>query len=99
MPKIVLRQQSIEDLNAIWLYTASQWSQQQADKYYTSIQDACNSIGEQPEIGRNYDAIELGLFGFKIGRHIIFYLFASTDKIEVIRILHERMDLKNRLRN
>ncbi|MFN5089990.1 MAG: type II toxin-antitoxin system RelE/ParE family toxin [Bacteroidota bacterium] len=37
------------------------------------------------------------LFGLHSGRHIIFYQFIDKFEIEVIRILHERMDLKIRL--
>ena len=33
----------------------------------------------------------------KSGKHIIFYQLIAEDEIEVIRILHERMDLKNKM--
>ena len=37
------------------------------------------------------------LLGLKSEKHIIFYQQVSNDRIEIIRILHERMDLKNRI--
>jgi len=37
------------------------------------------------------------LLGFKAGRHIIFYREIGENEIEIIRILHEQMDLKNRI--
>ncbi|MDR0803327.1 type II toxin-antitoxin system RelE/ParE family toxin [Fluviicola sp.] len=58
---------------------------------------ACKEIGENPSVGRNYTEISDRLLGFKSGKHIIFYHQISEDEIEVIRILHERMDLKNGL--
>lgn len=54
-------------------------------------------IGENPELGKEYNGINPDLLGLRIGKHIIFYQIVTKDEIEVIRILHERMDLKNRL--
>ena len=92
-----MRQEAIDDLNDIWNYTFGEWSEKQADRYYETIKLACKSIGEKPDIGKNYFGIFENLLGLKSGKHIIFYQIISENKIEVIRILHERMDLKNRL--
>ncbi len=97
MAKVILRQQAIDDLNDIWDYTFEKWSEKQADRYYATIKHACNRIGENLDVGKKYDGISKNLLGLKSGKHIIFYQPISEDKIQVIRILHERMDLKNRL--
>ena len=72
-------------------------SEKQADKYYNDIKIACKEIGENPSVGKNYTDISEQLLGFKSGKHILFYHQISADEIEVIRILHESMDLKNRI--
>jgi toxin ParE1/3/4 len=97
MAKVILRQEAINDLNDIWDYTFEQWSENQADKYYSTLKFACKVIGVNPDLGREYTGIKRNLLGFKSGKHIIFYQKISVEEIEVIRILHERMDLKNRL--
>jgi len=97
MANVIFRQEAIDDLNDIWFYTFQEWSETQADKYYSYIQHACKSIGENPAIGREYDEIKENLFGLKSQKHIIFYQIVSNDEIEIIRILHGRMDLKNRV--
>lgn len=97
MAKVILRQEAIDDLNDIWVYTTDEWSEKQADKYYTAIEFSCTQIGKNPELGREYDGISKNLLGLRTGKHIIFYQVISKDRIEVVRILHERMDLKNRL--
>ena len=97
MATVVLRQKAIDDLNHIWGYTFEKWSAKQADKYYATIKLACDGIGQNPNIGKQYDGISQKLLGLKSGKHIIFYQSLSEDKIEVIRILHQRMDLKNRI--
>lgn len=97
MARVILRQKAIDDLNDIWNYTFEQWSDNQANKYYASLKIACHEIGENPELGREYFGISRNLLGFKTGKHIIFYHWITANEIEIIRILHESMDLKNRL--
>lgn len=97
MAKVILRQEAIDDLNDIWFYTFEEWSESQADKYYDAIEFACEQIGLNPKRGKEYIKIRKGLFGLRTGRHIIFYQILDKNEIEVIRILHERMDLINRL--
>jgi toxin ParE1/3/4 len=97
MAKIVFRQEAINDLTDIWNYTLQKWSENQADRYFETIKAACKEIGENPSAGKNYTEISNHLFGLTSGKHIIFYHHISKDEIEVIRILHERMDLKFRI--
>ncbi|PIV51044.1 MAG: type II toxin-antitoxin system RelE/ParE family toxin [Flavobacteriaceae bacterium CG_4_8_14_3_um_filter_34_10] len=97
MAKVILRKEAIDDLNNIWKYTFEKWSENQADKYYEMLKLACKEIGKNPEIGKGYNKITKNLLGLHSGRHIIFYQLITQSEIEIIRVLHERMDLKNRL--
>jgi toxin ParE1/3/4 len=71
-----------------------EWSINQADKYFQIIKSACSEIGRNPKIGKNYTKISKNIFGLKTEKHIIFYHQISDEEVEIIRILHERMDLK-----
>lgn len=97
MAKVILRQKAIDDLNNIWVYSFEKWSKNQANKYYSLIRYACNEIGKNPNIGKVYTEISENLCGMKSGNHIIFYQLISGDEIDVIRILHESIDLKTRM--
>jgi len=97
MASVFLRQEALDDLNEIWFYTFDEWSEKQADKYYAALEFACKQIGKNSELGKKYDGISKNLLGLRTGQHIIFYQVPSKDRIEVVRILHERMDLKSRL--
>ena len=97
MVKISFRQKANEDLNDIWIYTYEKWSEAQADKYYETIKFTCLEISKNPKLGKIYNGISNNLLGIKSGKHIIFYSFVFQNEIQIIRILHERMDLKNRL--
>ena len=97
MAKVIFRREAIDDLNDIWNYTFDEWSEKQADKYYESLEFACLQLGQNPELGHEYDGINKNLLGMKTGKHIIFYQAINVNEIEIIRILHERMDWVNRL--
>jgi toxin ParE1/3/4 len=97
MAEYRLTNKAVEDLNEIWVYTFEHWSEEQADKYYEMILEFCKNIAEKPDLGRNYEGIRTDLFGLKVNRHIIFYRIIKTNLIEISRILHQRMDLKNRI--
>jgi len=88
---------AVEDLSNIWDYTFEVWSEKQADKYYHGIISDCQEIAENPNLGRNYEGISSQLLGKKVNRHIIFYRTLNENNVEITRILHESMDLKQRI--
>ncbi|OUL60441.1 type II toxin-antitoxin system RelE/ParE family toxin [Flavobacterium sp. AJR] len=96
MAKYHLTNKAVEDLAQIWNYTCEEWSERQANKYYFLLLDSCTEIAENPDLGKNYDLVTEKLFGFKSNEHILFYQILSNDEIEIIRILHSRMDLKSK---
>ncbi len=97
MAKFKLTNKTVADLNGIWEYTTDKWSKKQADKYYRELMESFKWIANNPILGKNYGGIAPSLFGFKENRHIIFFRTLEKDLIEITRILHERIDLKNRL--
>lgn len=94
---ITIRQSAYEDLEAIWEYTRKTWSIEQADKYYTEITDAFESLRNNPKIGKSANHIRKGYNSLKINKHLIFYKVCETE-IDIIRILHAQMDIPNQLR-
>lgn len=98
MAKYKLTNKAVEDLTGIWEYTVEKWSEKQADKYYEMLLENCQEIANDPNVGKNYAGIKNELFGVKANRHIIFYRKSINEEpIEITRILHVRMDLKNRM--
>ncbi|GAF05292.1 type II toxin-antitoxin system RelE/ParE family toxin [Saccharicrinis fermentans] len=97
MAKYELTNKAVQDLNNIWDYTFETWSEYQADKYYEILLSSCQDIANNPELGKNYTGITSKLYGVKVNRHIIFYRKSLDNTIEITRILHEQMDLKNRI--
>ena len=81
-----------KDLQSIWLFTKEMWSERQADRYCQLIMNEIQAICMHPHAGMNYGHVRTGYYASKVKSHLIFYRIKSK-KLEVIRILHERMDL------
>ena len=94
MAKIRLSRKAIADLDSIWDYTVETWSEEQARQIYTTIQ-GLNSLPVFLE--KEYNVVKPGLFGFKVGHHIVFYKKHKDGSIWVDRILHEKMDYQRHL--
>lgn len=92
----VISKKAVSDLEEIWLYTAEKWSIEQADRYYNIIFDEINYICRNINAGKSMEHVRKGYRASKVKSHLIYYR-ALNDTIEVIRILHERMDIENRL--
>jgi toxin ParE1/3/4 len=99
MPKYSLTKKAVYDLKQIWNYTYDNWTEKQADKYVNQLLNRCLQISKKPLQDRKYENLYPGLKGSKVNKHIIFYRKIEEEQIEVIRILHERMDLKTKFSN
>lgn len=97
MAKYQFTNKAIQDLSEIWEYTVETWSEKQADRYYKMLIAGCAELAKNPKLGKTYFEIYPGLLGKLTSRHIIFYRTIDPSTIEIIRILHEQMDLKNKL--
>ena len=94
--KIIYSEEAIQDLEEIWFYTFKNWSLEQADRYHSLIIKEIEFLVTKPESGKVLDHIRKGYRSSKVKSHYIFYRLNSNE-LEVIRILHENMDIPNRL--
>ena|ERR1700681_3550578 len=92
----VISKKAILDLEEIWLHTADKWSIEQADRYYNLIFDEIAFICKSPRTGKPMDDIRKNYRAAKVKSHLIFFK-VENDIVQVVRILHERMDIKSRL--
>lgn len=97
MASYTLTNKAVLDLSSIWDYTVDAWSESQADKYYFMLLDTCQDIADGKVSGKNFPEINTEILGLRVGQHILFYRKLSKVKIEIARILHAQMDLKNRI--
>lgn len=83
------------DLEGIWLYTFRQWSLEQADDYHQSIMKAVEGLASGRNVWQKSNVWE-GYWKYPVGRHVIFFR-NPAGFLDVIRILHEEMDINQHL--
>ena len=79
------------DLEDIWLYTFENWSLEQADRYQNNIMGTIGDLAQGVRTGRPVDVRE-GYFKYQVGSHLVFYRLSGSS-LDVIRVLHQRMDI------
>ena len=84
------------DLDEIWNYSAEHWGADRADSYVRDLIGAVEKIAAGKRRGRACDEIRQGYFKYSCEQHVLFYRM-SDEALDVVRILHQRMDLKRRL--
>jgi len=92
----VISKKAIADMEEIWLYTVDTWSVTQADRHYSLIFDEIGYICKNTTAGKTMDHVRKGYRASKVKSHLIFYRIINGT-VEIIRILHERMDIDSRL--
>lgn len=97
MAKFSFTNRALDDLIEIWDYTVEQWSENQAQTYYNLIMASCLDLANNPQLGKSYNIVSQSLLGYKCGEHIIFYQEIIKNEIEIARVLHGMMDLKNKI--
>ena len=96
--KYRLSRQAIKDLNNIWLNTFKKWSKEQADHYYDLIINEIRFIADNFFTGKSVEQTRKNYRVTKIKSHLMFYRKVENDTIEIVRILHQRMNIKKRLK-
>ena len=85
------------DLDAIWSFTRQRWSTHNADAHVRTIARAFDDIASDAASGLRADNIRTGYFRLLVGAHVLFYREAGPGVIEIVRILHQRMDVSRHL--
>jgi toxin ParE1/3/4 len=96
--KYKISKEALNDLEKIWLYTLETWSLEQADRYYNLLMDEIEYLTVNPKSGKDYSHVRKGYFRSRVKSHFIFYKINMKEKeLEIIRILHQKMDIESRL--
>jgi toxin ParE1/3/4 len=85
------------DLEHIWDYTADRWDADQAEEYLRELQRTIERVAVNPRIGHACDEIRPGYLKFAAGSHMLFYRVTTDGVVDVVRVLHQRMDVDRHL--
>jgi toxin ParE1/3/4 len=89
--KCVFSPDAQADIDAIWDNTFEEWGIDQAEIYVQLFRNASLMIAKNPRSGRDCSEIRAGYHRYPVGSHVMFYRIGD-DSIEVVRILHQRME-------
>lgn len=85
------------DLEQIWDYTEDRWGIDQADTYLREIQYVIERVAANPQIGRACNEIRRGYRKLSAGSHMVFYRLTVEGVVDIVRVLHQRMDIDRHL--
>lgn len=88
--------EAANDLEKIWVYTVENWSVEQAERYLGLVFEEIDYLCRKPESSKDYSHIRKGYFCSRVKSHLIFFRI-NKSKVEIIRILHEMMDVERHL--
>jgi toxin ParE1/3/4 len=83
-----------QDLKSIAAYTQKKWGKEQRRVYLKQFDDVFHLISKTPDIGIGCDYIKIGYRKFPVTTHVVFYRLISESEIEIVRVLHKRMDAR-----
>ncbi|MEM8617583.1 MAG: type II toxin-antitoxin system RelE/ParE family toxin [Pseudomonadota bacterium] len=95
MPAIHYAKAALNDLSAIYDYTAENWGVDQAEDYQHALRAAIHRLADGNAIGRKV-VERSGYSKYTVNAHCIFFRRIKNG-IEIIRVLHQAMDTERHL--
>ena len=97
MSEVVLSPKAKADLSDIWDYTYTEWGVDQAEKYvrelWSVMHDQTKDLTKSVDIGD----VRKGYRKVRSGSHVIFFRVPKAGVVDVVRILHQKMDFDRHL--
>ena len=85
------------DLRQIAQYTQEQWGSERRNAYITNLFDAFARLADTPDIATKLDYVREGYRRFPVESHVIYFRSSATHTIEIVRVLHKRMNAEAHL--
>jgi toxin ParE1/3/4 len=97
MTGYVLSPAAQADIERIWDYTVERWGLAQAERYARAIHVACQELAAGTRSSQAADDIRPGYRKASEGSHVLFFRRLDTGSLNIVRILHQRMDMTRHL--
>jgi toxin ParE1/3/4 len=91
--EIKISSEAFLDLEKIWLYTLEKWSKEQADRSYKLIIDEFKFLRTNYNTGKSAEQIRSEYRVSFVKSHLVFYKIKNQQKLEIIRILHQSVNI------
>lgn len=97
MSTFTLTNKAVADLKDIGCYTLEHWGREQRNLYLKMLDESFQQLSANPLLGTDCSDIRDGYRKLNAGSHVIFYHQKAAGSIEIVRVLHGRMDCDARL--
>jgi toxin ParE1/3/4 len=84
------------DLIDLFVYGAQQFGLSKAEAYFLDIENVLQFLAKNPFVGNERDEFKPPVHIHPHKKHLIIYTI-ETDFIQIVRVLHHRMDVKSHL--
>ena len=98
MPDFSLTEAAKNDMKKIARFTQKRWGREQRNHYLKTLDDCFQQLSNNPNMGMDCGGIRPGYHKFPTGSHVVYYRSETNGQIEIVRILHENMDVNTQLR-
>ena len=92
MSRYVFSNKAENDLVEIYRYGFITYGENKADLYIEALKEKCQFIADMPNLCPDRDEFNPPVKIYHHKKHLIIYI-VETDFIQIIRVLHERMDI------
>ncbi|MCJ8270893.1 MAG: type II toxin-antitoxin system RelE/ParE family toxin [Psychrosphaera sp.] len=92
MLKIAKSPLALKDAQSIWVYSFKQWGESQANAYLQGLDSTIRELAVVPNKGIDISFLREGFRRYRYKSHVIVYRY-TLEKLEILRILHVRMDI------
>lgn len=97
MPRYRLTVFAEADFDGIGEYTASNWGLEQAAHYLSELDQAFETLAARSTLGKDRSDLRPFMRAWHCNHHVIFFRRDGDGNVEILRILHERMDFARHL--
>ena len=92
MSEVIFSPKAKADLSDIWDYTYAEWGADQAEKYVRDLWDVMQEQTQNLTKSVDIGDVRKGYRKVRSGSHVIFFKVPKAGIVDVVRILHQKMD-------
>ena len=97
MPDLTIAPRARDDIKDIGRYTQTTWGAPQRDIYLRAFTTVFEQMRDGTITGRARDEIRENLLCNPCNKHMVFFRRNSSGDVQILRVLHERMDFGRHL--
>ena len=88
-----IKRAALDDLRTISRYTRKKWGREKEVVYIKGLFACFDAIANHETHNRDLSHLVTGCHSYKISHHLIIFRWLEDGRPEILRVLHEKMDI------